>query len=241
MQGVDLKGTHNVQPDSEGPQTETRRRDLRRSAAVAGGFVGLLWLVWLADALFGLQFYRLGVYPRDIGGLPGILLAPLIHGSFAHLFANSLPLFILGTALLYGYPRAARMALPLIYLGAGLGTWLFARSSFHIGASGLTHGMMLFVFTIGVLRRDRPSIALSLLVFFLYGGMIWGIFPQDPKVSYETHFFGALMGVALAFLLRNRDPRPPERRYDWEGEDGEGDEPFTGDTWQGPEDDRPRD
>jgi len=241
MQAVGPKGTHSVQPGSDGHATDVRRRDLRRSAAVAGGFVGLLWLVWLADAFFSLHLYRFGVHPRDMGGLPGILLAPLIHGSFAHLFANTLPLFILGTALLYGYPRAARVALPLIYLGAGLGTWLFARASYHVGASGLTHGMMLFVFVIGVLRRDRPSIALSLLVFFLYGGMIWGVFPQDPKVSYETHFFGALMGVALAFLLRNRDPRPPERRYDWEDEAEEADDPLTGDPWRRPEDQQPRD
>jgi len=241
MQGVDPLGTHNVQPGSDGSATDTRRRDLRRCAAVAGGFVALLWLVWLVDAFFALHLYRFGVYPRDVGGLPGILLSPLVHGSFAHLFANTLPLFILGTALLYGYPRAARVALPLIYLGSGLGTWLFARSSFHIGASGLTHGMMFFVFIIGVLRRDRPSIALSLLVFFLYGGMVWGIFPQDPNVSYETHFFGAVMGVALAFLLRNRDPRPPERRYDWEDEAGDADEPSTGEPWQGSEDERSRD
>jgi len=142
----------------------------------------------------------------------------LIHGSAVHAFANTAPLIVLGTALLYGYPKASRIFGPALYLGSGLAVWLFARPAFHIGASGLTFGMMFFVFTIGVLRWDRPAIALSLLVFFLYGGMIWGIFPGEPDVSFESHFFGALCGVLLALMLRTRDPAPPQKKYSWEEE-----------------------
>ena len=151
----------------------------------------------------------------------GILAAPLIHGSLTHLFANSAPIIILGTALLYGYPKSARIVIPSIYVGSGFGVWLFARSSYHIGASGLTFGMMFFIFTVGALRWDRRAIALALVVFLLYGGMIWGIFPSKPNISFESHFFGALMGVVLAFLLKHHDPAPAEKRYSWEDEQDE--------------------
>jgi len=146
--------------------------------------------------------------------------------------ANTLPLFVLGTAIVYVYPRSARIAVPVILLGSGLGVWLFVRPSYHIGASGLAHGLMFFLFALGVLRWDRPAMALSMVVFFLYGGMVWGIFPQEPGVSFESHFFGAVTGLALAFLLRHYDPPPPEKKYDWEGE-GE-DDPIIGDQWREP-------
>ena len=196
----------------------------RRAFAVAAAFVSLLWLIWFADAGLGLHLVRFGVYPGALDGLPGILFAPLIHGSWLHLIANTPALLVLGTALLYGYPRSAGIALPVLYLGSGLGVWLFARESYHIGASGLTHGLMFFIFVIGILRHDRPAIALSLLVFFLYGGMVWSVLPQQPGISFESHFFGALSGVILAFLLRNRDPKRPEKRYEWEDEPGSGDD-----------------
>ena len=104
--------------------------------------------------------------------------------------------------------------------------WLFGRESYHIGASGLTFGMMFFVFAIGVVRWDRRAIALSLIVFFLYGGMVWGVFPGDPEISYESHLFGALLGVALAVLLRKLDPERAPKRYSWEDE---ADDPQTED------------
>jgi membrane associated rhomboid family serine protease len=191
---------------------------LRRSFFLVLSFVILLWLVKLADSGLSLHLVRFGLYPHTLGGLGGILWAPLIHGSFSHLFANTAPLVVLGTALLYGYPHSARIALPAIYLGSGVGVWLFARSAYHIGASGLTFGMMFFVFTIGALRWDKRAIALSLIVFFLYGGMIWGIFPTAPGISFEYHFFGALLGVTLAVVLKTRDPAPPEKKYSWEEE-----------------------
>ena len=99
--------------------------------------------------------------------------------------------------------------------------WLLARQSYHFGASGLTHGIMFFIFTIGILRRDRLSIALAMIVFFVYGGMIWSIFPQEPGISYESHFFGAMIGVLAAFLFRDHDPSLPAKEYQWENEDPE--------------------
>jgi membrane associated rhomboid family serine protease len=194
----------------------------RNSALTALAFIALLWLLEVLDRVLGLQLYRLGVYPHALHGLSGILFAPLIHGSWSHLLSNSFALLILLTALLFGYPRSARLALVFIYLGSGLGVWLFARENYHFGASGLTHGIMFYVFTSGILRRDRRSIALSLIVFFIYGGMIWSIFPQEPGISYESHFFGALCGVLAAFLFARRDPSPAEKRYEWEDEENPG-------------------
>lgn len=202
---------------------------LKRAFAAAAVCVALLWLIRFADAALGLHLVRFGVHPGALDGLAGILFAPLIHGSWSHLFANTPALLVLGTTLLYGYPRAAGIAVTALYLGSGLGVWLFARDSYHIGASGLTHGMLFFIFTIGILRRDRAAIALSLLVFFLYGGMVWSVLPQQPGISFESHFFGAVTGVALAFLLRNRDPKRPERRYEWEDEPETGDDPGVDD------------
>jgi len=126
--------------------------------------------------------------------------------------------------LLYGYPRAVKLLLPAVYLGGGAGVWLFARESYHIGASGLVFGMLFFVLTIGVLRWDRRAIALSLVVFFLYGGMIWGILPAVEEISFESHLSGALIGMALAFLLRHHDPEPPRKQYSWEREEAEDDD-----------------
>jgi membrane associated rhomboid family serine protease len=194
------------------------KQNLRRSAIVVASFVGLLWLIRLVDVIFDLRLFRFSVYPRELEGLWGILFAPLIHGSWVHLFANTLPFFVLGTALLYGYPRSAMIAVPIIYFGSSLGVWCFARSSYHVGASGLTHGLMFFIFIIGVLRRDKLSMALAMLVYFLYGGMIWGIFPSNPEISFEYHFFGALLGTILAYFLRNLDPKSSEKKYDWEDE-----------------------
>ncbi|MFV1973837.1 MAG: rhomboid family intramembrane serine protease [Thiohalobacterales bacterium] len=191
----------------------------RRAVLTVVVFIGVLWIIRLADSGLSLELYRLGVFPRETGGLTGILLAPLIHGSWGHLVSNSFVLFVLGTVLLYGYPRSAPGVLLLIYLGSGLGVWLFARSSYHLGASGLTHGLMFFVFVSGILRRDRLSIALSMIVFFLYGGMVWTVFPQQPGISWESHFFGALSGVIAAVLFRHHDPLPPVKHYDWEDEE----------------------
>jgi membrane associated rhomboid family serine protease len=200
-------------------------RRLRRCLQATLAFAALLWAIKLLELAMHLNLARFGVHPGTLPGLAGIVFAPLIHGSVTHLFSNTLPIVILGTAVLYGYPRSAKLVIPAVYFGTGICVWLFGRSAWHIGASGLTFGMMFFVFTIGVLRWDTRSIALALVVFLLYGGMIWGIFPGDPSVSFESHLAGALIGIALAVLLRKRDPAPPRKRYSWEDEEDVGDPP----------------
>lgn len=192
---------------------------LRRAGVFMAALVAVLWVVHAAATLGGWDLRPLGVRPGVPAGLIGVVTAPLVHGSWSHLFSNTLPLLVLGTAMLYGAPRAARVALPAIWLGSGVAVWLLARESAHLGASGLAYGMMFFVFVSGIARRDRRSVALALIVFFLYGGMIWGVLPIEAGVSFEYHLFGAIAGIACALVLRERDPRPRRRKYAWEGEE----------------------
>jgi membrane associated rhomboid family serine protease len=202
----------NTPPD--GLRKDTER--LRRSVFMAMGFTAALWIIKIAEMVFDLSLAEHGIYPLQFMGLKGIVVAPLVHGNLSHLFANTAPLVILGTALLYGYPKSAKIVLPSVYLGTGLCVWLFGRDAYHIGASGLTFGVMFFILTIGILRWDTRAIALSMVVFFLYGSMIWGIFPIDPAVSFESHLAGAAIGVTLAICLKHYDPAPPRKTYSWE-------------------------
>ena len=109
-------------------------------------FTVFIWWLKLAEMMFGWNFLSLGVYPLELRGLPGIITAPLVHDSWEHVLANTLPLLLLGTALLYGYPRSRWWTILIVWIGSGIGVWATGRPSFHIGASGLTHGFMFFIF-----------------------------------------------------------------------------------------------
>ena len=204
-------------PDPAHVGSERARANFRLAVKISLAFVALLWLIQLSNSALDLAPEDFGVRPRELAGLPGIFLAPLVHGGFAHLFSNSLPLVVLGTAMLYLYPSAARIVLPAVYLGAGVAVWLFARGSSHVGASGLVYGLVSYIFVAGLIRRDRRAIAASLLVCFMYGASVWGLLPFEPGVSWETHLAAALIGVVLAIALRRRDI-PLRARYSWEDE-----------------------
>ena len=213
-------------PDPDCTSSERARASFRLAFKIALGFVALIWLIDIVSWALDLELQRFGVRPRQFAGLPGILLAPLLHGGPVHLAANSLPLLVLGTGMLYLYPNSALKVLPAIYLGAGVAVWLFAAGGIHVGSSGLVYGLASYVFVAGIIRRDRRAIAASLLVSFLYGTLVWGVFPIRPGVSWETHLAGALIGLALAIALRRLDI-PPRKRYTWEDE---AEEPGDGDT-----------
>lgn len=159
------------------------------------------------------------IHPQDPRGLLGVLTAPLLHGSVGHLAANALSVLILGTLAGTVFPRATVRALPLIWLGSGLGTWLIAAGGYHLGASGVTHGLGFLVFTLGILRRDRPAIAAALIAFFFFGSMLVAIFPTEVGVSWQYHLSGAMSGLLAGILWRRADPEPPRRRYSWELEE----------------------
>jgi len=198
------------------------RAHFRLAAKIAFGFVALLWFIYLLSWGLDLEPELSGIRPRQVAGLAGIIFAPLVHASFAHLVANSPPLLVLGTAMLFLYPMSALRALPAVYLGTGIVVWLFGRDSVHFGASGLVYGFVSFVFVAGLLRRDRRAIAASLVVCFMYGSLAWGVLPTRIGVSWETHLAAALIGVALAIALRRLDVLPP-KRYAWQDEEGESD------------------
>jgi membrane associated rhomboid family serine protease len=209
--------------DVSGPSdtgSEQPRADFRLAANTALAFVALLWVIQLSSWGLDLELERFGVLPRQLTGLPGILLAPLVHAGFIHLIANSLPLIVLGTTMLHLYPKSALRVLPAVYLGPGVAVWLFARSSIHVGASGLVYGLFSYILAAGIIRRDRRAIAASLLVCFMYGALVWGVLPIKPEFSWETHLAAALIGVVLAIMLRHLDI-PPRTRYSWEDETDE--------------------
>jgi membrane associated rhomboid family serine protease len=198
---------------------ERARTNFRLAVRMAASFVLVLSLIqWLITALeLGPEDF--GVRPRQLIGLIGILCAPLVHGDFAHLLSNSLPLIVAGTTMLYLYPQSSLRVLPAIYVGPGIAVWLFAAGSSHVGASGLVYGLVSYIFFAGLIRRDRRAIAASLLISFMYGALVWGVLPIRRGVSWETHLAAALIGVALAFALRRLDLQP-RRRYSWEEEEG---------------------
>ena len=214
-------------PDPAYTSSEPMRAHFRLAALLACGFVALLWLIQLLAWGFDLDPALSGIRPREWIGLPGIVFAPLVHAGFAHLFANSPPLLVLGTMMLLLYPVSALRALPAVYLGTGVAVWLFGRESVHFGASGLVYGLVSFVFVAGLLRRDRRAIAASLVGSFMYGSLAWGIAPTQAGVSWETHLAAALIGAALAIGLRRLDVLPP-KRYAWE-DGGGGVEPGDAD------------
>jgi membrane associated rhomboid family serine protease len=205
-------------PDPDFTTSERSRANFWLAAKIALGFVAVLWAVEFLNVVLGLELQRFGVRPREPAGLPGILLAPLLHGGLPHLISNSVPLLVVGTGMLYLYPNSALKMLPAVYLGPGVAVWLFgSASSVHIGASGLVYGLVAYVFTGGLIRRDRRAIAASMLVYFLYGTLVWGVFPIKPGVSWETHLAAALIGLAMALAFRHYDI-PPRKRYDWKDE-----------------------
>jgi membrane associated rhomboid family serine protease len=197
------------------------RARVRYAVLGALALVAGIWLVWLGAFALGWDMDALGIRPRDPHALIGILTAPFVHASFEHLMSNALPLGLLSAFMLYAYPRAARYALPLIWIVSGLGVWLWARPSLHVGISGVTHGLMFFLFLIGLLRRDRLGVSIALAVFFLYGGMTMTVLPREEHISFEYHLAGAIAGVVAALAFHKLDPAAPRKRYSWEDEEEE--------------------
>ena len=181
-------------------------------------FTLLLWVIKSAEQLFTLDLHFLTILPREISGLLGIIFAPLLHGSWEHLLANSMPLLLLGGLLAYGYPVSKWKVFAIVWFVSGVGVWAFARPNYHLGASGLTTGFFYFLFVVSIIRRDKVSVGLMFIAVFMYGGILLGILPWDPKISFEAHFFGAVGGTLCAILFRNKDPKPIEKAYEWENE-----------------------
>jgi membrane associated rhomboid family serine protease len=169
-------------------------------------FVTGLWMIKLVEFEYALDFAGWGIRPRNTEGLIGILFSPLIHGSFGHLAANTFPMLLLTFSLFFFYRKSSYLIFVLIYLFSGFFVWLGGRDAVHIGASGLIYGLAAFLFLSGVLSHNTRLLTISLIVAFFYGGLFWGIFPVKPEVSWESHLWGAISGLGLAFIYRSPPP-----------------------------------
>ncbi len=195
---------------------ELDKRIFRHSLIFASFFVALFWLVKIIEQIFGLDLYRGGIYPLHLKGLLGIFTAPFIHSGYNHLISNSVPFFILLFALVYFYRKISYRIFFLIYILSGLCVWLAGRESYHIGASGVVYGLAAFHFISGVIRNDLRLLTISAVVVFLYGGMIWGIFPIRPEISWESHLWGGISGILLAIYYRKYTIY--RKKFEWEDE-----------------------
>src|SRR5665647_1727503 len=194
------------------------RKKLLLSAIIPGIFIFVMWLVKIIEVLFEIDFSGFGIYPLTAKGLPGIIFSPFIHADFKHLFNNSLPLFFLSVALFYFYSEVALKVFTLTFFLTGFLVWIAGREAWHIGASGLVYGLASFLFFSGIIRRYFRLIALSLLIVFLYGSMVWGMFPNIYKnVSWESHMLGFFSGIILSVWFRNDGPQKPD--YEWLSEE----------------------
>lgn len=195
-----------------------KSRELFKKLILPLTFPLLLWVIYLFTQILEISTFKLGILPRSFSGLIGILTSPLIHQDLSHLISNTAPLIIMGLSIFYFYSKVAYKSFVIIYIGTGILVWLFAREAYHIGASGIIYGFVSFLFFSGIFRKDNRSIALALIITFLYGGLIWGVLPLERGVSWESHLFGAIVGVFPAFTFRKIDP---PKKYDWEDEESD--------------------
>ena len=198
---------------------QLEKRIFYHSLFLPSVFVLLFWVVEIVEQTLGYTFVTFGVYPLHLKGIPGIFLSPFIHSDYKHLIANSVPFFILMAMLIYFYRRISYRIFFQLYLLSGVFVWLTAREAWHIGASGVVYAMAAFHLVSGIIRNDTRLLTLSVTVVFLYGGLVWGMFPIQPGISWEGHLWGAISGVILAFGYRKYIIR--RDKFDWEEEEEE--------------------
>ncbi len=162
---------------------------LRLSIRYASLLALLMWVGMALQWAYDMRLSKYGIKPRTLEGLLGMITGPLIHGDVFHLISNTIPLLILCITLFYFYYRIAGEIFLWIYLVTGFWVWLLARDAYHIGASGLVYGMASFLFFSGIFRRNSRLLVVTLIVLFLYGGMVYGVFPNpsEPQISWESH------------------------------------------------------
>jgi membrane associated rhomboid family serine protease len=178
--------------------------EAKMQVAILGGLVALAWGIEVVDRVLLGQLDVYGIIPRTAIGLRGILFAPLLHGSFAHLMGNTVPFLILGWLVMLRRTRDFLIVTAIVMLLGGLSTWLFGSPGFHIGASGVIFGYFGFLVSRSYFERSFTAIALSVFVAILYGGLIWGVLPGRPGISWEGHLFGFIGGIVAASLISKR-------------------------------------
>ena len=181
-------------------------KELKLQFQIIGAIVAIFWVVEIINQyLFGDRLDYFGIIPRNIVGLRGIILSPFLHADFNHLIANTFPFAVLGWFVMLQKTRDFFTVSLFSMLFSGVGVWLFAQPrSITVGASGVIFGYLGFLMFRGYFQRNVPSIALSLLVVFLYGGMIWGVLPSNPHVSWLAHLSGFVGGVWTAKMIAQK-------------------------------------
>ncbi|EGV44137.1 rhomboid family intramembrane serine protease [Bizionia argentinensis JUB59] len=188
-------------------------------------FTLLIWLVFWVEIRFRVNFTVFGIFPQKLSGLRGVIFSPFIHSGITHLYHNTIPLFVLTAGLFYFYRQMAWKILILGIILSGLLTWGIGRPAYHIGISGLIYVLVSFLFFKGIITKHFRLIALSLLVIFLYGSMIWYVLPIKDGVSWEGHLSGLIVGFVFAFIFKKDIPKPS--KYHWEQPSyNEADDPF---------------
>ena len=180
--------------------------ELKTQATILLGLVSIFWIVEIVDQLLFMGRLNLyGIIPRTNEGLWGILFAPFLHGDWQHLMANTIPFLTLGWFVMLQETSDFFIVSIITMLVGGFGVWLFGvPNSVHIGASILIFGYLGFLLLRGFFQRNLPSILLSIIVGFLYGGLVWGVLPSQPGISWEGHLFGFLGGVIAAYFIGKR-------------------------------------
>ena len=175
----------------------------------------LLWVIYWGEFYAPIDLIQFGIMPRTLGGLSGIFFSPLLHSTndIFHLINNTFPVFILSIALLYYYRKIAFQVFFLSWFLSGILTWIIAKNegSFHIGISSIIYSLVCFLFVSGVLGKQKQLQAVSLLIVFLYGSLIWGIFPMEEKVSWQGHLGGSITGVLLAAYYYDGPIKPKNK------------------------------
>lgn len=197
-------------------------RQLYNSLFFPALFVLAIWLVFFVQVVSDLPFYKWGVLPRTASGLKGVITSVFLHGDLGHLASNSIPILVLGAMLFYFYKKIAKASVLWIWLVSGIWLWIGGRNNasypvYHIGASTLIYGLASFLFFSGLFRRHLRLMVVSALVVFLYGSIVWGIFPIKTEISWEGHLFGTIAGLLVAFNYRKEGPQ--RRVYVWEEEE----------------------
>lgn len=179
----------------------------------AGFFTAITWLIFFLTHFLHPELILPGIIPGELRYVYGILLSPVLHGSWSHIFSNTLPLFLLLSLLIYSYRGIAFFVFASCWLLTGILTWFTGEAGTnHIGASGIIYAMASFLFFSGLLRWEKGLLFISATVIFLYGSMIWGILPLEPGISWEGHLSGAVTGTALAFFFRKKGPVPMKEK-----------------------------
>jgi membrane associated rhomboid family serine protease len=176
-------------------------------------YVLLIWLIYWVEIHFSFNFNKYGVYPRTLDGFKGVFLTHFIHSNTSHLFNNSVPLFVLLSSLFYFYKDVAYKVLLIGGFLTGFFTWCFARESFHIGASGIVYLLFSFVFFSGIIKKHYRLVALSFIIIFLYGSMIWYVLPIKDGISWEGHLSGFLTGLSFAIAYKNKGIVKEEHQF----------------------------